>query len=151
MQGCYLDLILTLAQGAEPEAVENPRSGMLLGGPRAALGLAGAFAKRTFAKRTPRWDLQERAYLMLLQSRARVARFELVRGDYAALRRGIGAFDACLLAVAVSYVPSPRPRVPSPRLLSSDARRAQVGRPRGRLPGRPRVARVGVCLLSGYG
>ena len=73
MQGCYLHLILTLAQGAEPEAVENPRSGMLLGGPRAALGLAGAFAKRTFAKRTPRWDLQERAYLMLLQSRARVA------------------------------------------------------------------------------
>ena len=76
-----MHLILTLAQGAEPEAVENPRSGMLLGGPRAALGLAGAFAKRTFAKRTPRWDLQERAYLMLLQSRARVAGKDMNTGS----------------------------------------------------------------------
>lgn len=40
-----------------------------------------------------------------LRSRCRVARFELAAGDYAALRRGIGAFDACLLAVCMSYVP----------------------------------------------
>ncbi|KAH8080978.1 potassium ion transport [Aureococcus anophagefferens] len=38
-------------------------------------------------------------------SRVRVQRFELVAGDYGALKRGIGGFDACLLNVAMSYVP----------------------------------------------
>ena len=38
-------------------------------------------------------------------SRVRVQRFELVGGDYGALKRGIGGFDACLLNVAMSYVP----------------------------------------------